>query len=548
MTPHLTDRGRWLLALSAAFLVYAVAARNLAVLVTAELVIATVVGAYLVAITRMWALESGGLRAAVVRAERRGELHRGETRTFELRLSNLSSVSFGRAVLEWRRSSGVRMADTVRVAALHGRTRVDIPIRIEAARAGRWTLHGLYGAVEDTFGLVRVATYLPVEEHIKVWPARRAAARARLPASRKRALLPHGGNLADRAGHGFELRELRDYTAGDSVRSVDWKATARRRALTVRDLEDEVVNDLVLAVDVSSTMRGGQDGSLLEHALELGQDLVHAASLRGDRIGVVSFDDRVIGRLGQGAGAAHYRRVLEHLVALPNLAGEGATEHNDADITMAVVQYALVHERLDFRRPGHRQDKLDAFAPLAELVDVPLLARWVEDRLAVEAGPLEAELAAAGLAADPPSPIRRFARVRGIELPYRAESRLGRKASGAIAAVEASVLGVRGGGVLIVVSDLSGVFEPEALDKVLALAATRRVRVVFALPFAPAYVDRLEGELEGLVHDLFTDDARARRDRLAEHLTRRGAQVVQCGPETSAAHVLAVAAVGMRRR
>ena len=71
-----------------------------------------------------------------------------------------------------------------------------------------------------------------------------------------------------RRGEGMEFHQLREYRQGDSLRQVDWKATARRQKLIARDYQDERDQQIVLMIDSGRRMRAQDDElSHFDHAL-----------------------------------------------------------------------------------------------------------------------------------------------------------------------------------------------------------------------------------------------------------------------------------------
>lgn len=94
---------------------------------------------------------------------------------------------------------------------------------------------------------------------------------------------------------GRELDGLRDYRRGDDVRLVDWKATARRGDLVVKQLVPETRQDTVVVVDAGRQMMLDVDGvqARFDQAVHAGLVVAAAALLRGDRCGFVTLDDDV---------------------------------------------------------------------------------------------------------------------------------------------------------------------------------------------------------------------------------------------------------------
>jgi uncharacterized protein (DUF58 family) len=121
-----------------------------------------------------------------------------------------------------------------------------------------------------------------------------------LPEFRSRALLPEKlsrlrqveGQVAARGpGRGTEFDSLRDYVPGDDVRSIDWRATARRTSLAVRVYRPERDRRVVLALDTGRTSAGRVgDEPRLDHSLDAALLLAALALRAGDRIDLVAQD------------------------------------------------------------------------------------------------------------------------------------------------------------------------------------------------------------------------------------------------------------------
>jgi uncharacterized protein (DUF58 family) len=95
-------------------------------------------------------------------------------------------------------------------------------------------------------------------------------------------------------GPGIEFREVRDYRAGDDVRSIDWNVTARRGSLHVKTFQEEREQSVLFLVDGSaSTLFGSGEVSKSDTIAELLALLGFAALFNNDRIGLILFTDRV---------------------------------------------------------------------------------------------------------------------------------------------------------------------------------------------------------------------------------------------------------------
>ncbi|GAC66818.1 DUF58 domain-containing protein [Gordonia soli] len=95
-------------------------------------------------------------------------------------------------------------------------------------------------------------------------------------------------------GQGTEFDSLRDYVEGDDVRSIDWRATARRRSTVVRTWQPEKDRHIVIVLDTSRTSAGRVgDVPRLDAAMDSALLLAALASHAGDRVDLIAGDRRV---------------------------------------------------------------------------------------------------------------------------------------------------------------------------------------------------------------------------------------------------------------
>lgn len=91
-----------------------------------------------------------------------------------------------------------------------------------------------------------------------------------------------------------EFERLRPYVRGDSYRHVDWRATARRRALVTREFGQESNQNILFLIDAGRTMSAESEGrSAFDQALDAAMVVGQVALRRGDRVGLLLYDDRV---------------------------------------------------------------------------------------------------------------------------------------------------------------------------------------------------------------------------------------------------------------
>jgi uncharacterized protein (DUF58 family) len=95
-------------------------------------------------------------------------------------------------------------------------------------------------------------------------------------------------------GQGTEFDSLRDYVVGDDVRSIDWRATARRSSVVVRTWRPERDRHILVVLDTGRTSAGRVgDAPRLDAAMDAALLLTALASRAGDRVDLLGYDRRV---------------------------------------------------------------------------------------------------------------------------------------------------------------------------------------------------------------------------------------------------------------
>lgn len=136
------------------------------------------------------------------------------------------------------------------------------------------------------------------------------------------------GSLRVRGGD-TDFERLRPYTRGDEPRHVDWRATARRDDLTVRQFQAESDQNVIFALDIGRAMRGQESGdtslTAIDRAMNAALLAADVALRGGDKAGLVVFDDVARTWLPPTGGRSGARKLTRAIYALD--AGLAATDH-----------------------------------------------------------------------------------------------------------------------------------------------------------------------------------------------------------------------------
>ena len=143
--------------------------------------------------------------------------------------------------------------------------------------------------IDSPLKLWQRSRMLGVTQKVKVYPNFAEVAKYTLFATDNR-LSQLGIKKHRRRGEGLSFHQLRDYRAGDALRQIDWKATARLQRLISREYQDERDQQVVFLIDCGRRMLAKDDAlSHFDHALNAVLLLSYVALRQGDAVGFFAF-------------------------------------------------------------------------------------------------------------------------------------------------------------------------------------------------------------------------------------------------------------------
>ncbi|BAU72825.1 DUF58 domain-containing protein [Metapseudomonas furukawaii] len=179
--------------------------------------------------------------------------------------------------------------DLPRRVALHPGEHTDFGYRVRPVRRGHFHFPACELQLPSPLGLWRQRRALELPGEARVYPDF-----ARLYGAQLKAvddwLSQIGVRQRPRRGLGLEFHQLRDFRDGDTLRQIDWKATARKRTPIAREYQDERDQQIVFLLDCGRRMRS-RDGDLshFDHALNASLLLSYVALRQGDAVGLATF-------------------------------------------------------------------------------------------------------------------------------------------------------------------------------------------------------------------------------------------------------------------
>ena len=184
----------------------------------------------------------------------------------------------------------------------------DVAVRMRAARRGTWAMEHLWLSWPSRLSLFEFVPRVPIEARFRVVPNIRLIQSGALTAKVVSTLFGVKENRA--IGEGSEFHQLRDFTAGMDVKSIDWKRSARKRSLLAKELRAERNHHVMLALDTGYLM-GEEVGGLpkIDHAVTAALALAWSATLGGDMVGHFAYDVRPRAFARPMAGRAAFVRM-----------------------------------------------------------------------------------------------------------------------------------------------------------------------------------------------------------------------------------------------
>ena len=154
-------------------------------------------------------------------------------------------------------------------------------------------------------------------------------------------------------GRGMDFDEVREYSPGDEVRTIDWNVTARAGRTFVKKFVEERELTLFLVVDVSASGNFGS-GALAKRdlAAEVASVLAFSAIRNSDKVGLILYTDRIERYLPPKKGRRHVLRVVRDIL-YHEPAGIGTDTVKTLDVVNQLLKRrAVVFLISDFERSG----------------------------------------------------------------------------------------------------------------------------------------------------------------------------------------------------
>jgi len=185
----------------------------------------------------------------------------------------------------------------------------ELALRLRCVRWASVEIGEVWLRSRDRIGLVQFEGRVDRRRRLRVYPTPERLRRLLSPAHTQAAT---GSELARLRAEGLEFADTRPFVPGDRVRSINWRATARRGGLVVNERHPERNADVVVFLDSFAEARTSGEGTL-EQAVRTTATVASRFLERRDRVGLVAFGG-IVRWLEPGGGLVQRYRLIDALL------------------------------------------------------------------------------------------------------------------------------------------------------------------------------------------------------------------------------------------
>lgn len=218
-----------------------------------------------------------------------------------------------------------------------------ISYSLKPTERGEYFFYDLNVFVTTPLNIIVRRFKIPAQQMVKVYPSYLSL--------RKYDLLAYSNNLSEsgnrkirKIGQSVEFEQIREYVTGDDIRTINWKATARKGGQhMVNNYMDERSQQVYCIIDKGRVMKMPFDGmTLLDYAINATLILTRVALLKQDRAGLITFSDSIGQVLPAERRAGQMNNILETLYDQKTQFGESNYEKLFALIRTRISQRSLI--------------------------------------------------------------------------------------------------------------------------------------------------------------------------------------------------------------
>lgn len=156
-------------------------------------------------------------------------------------------------------------------------------------------------------------------------------------------LFQYGLKKIRRIGHTMEFEQIKEYIPGDDIRTLNWKATAKKNSLMVNQFQDEKSQSVYMVIDKGRLMKMPFNKmSLLDYAINATLVLANVILKKHDKAGMFTFSKKVENRIAAEKRSSQMQLILENLYNIKTDFFESDFSRLYVDIKKNINQRSLI--------------------------------------------------------------------------------------------------------------------------------------------------------------------------------------------------------------
>jgi uncharacterized protein (DUF58 family) len=156
-------------------------------------------------------------------------------------------------------------------------------------------------------------------------------------------LFQYGIKKIRKIGHTMEFEQIKEYNQGDDIRTLNWKATAKKNALMVNQFQDEKSQSVYMIIDKGRVMKMPFNGlSLLDYAINATLVLSNVILKKQDKAGMFAFSKKVENRVFAERRSSQMQKMLDTLYNIKTDFFESDFSRLYTDIKKNINQRSLI--------------------------------------------------------------------------------------------------------------------------------------------------------------------------------------------------------------
>jgi uncharacterized protein (DUF58 family) len=169
----------------------------------------------------------------------------------------------------------------------------NILYKLRPVERGEYDFGRIILYVKSLLGLLKRRHNIEAEQTAPVYPSFFQMRKYEL-LSQTSIQTEHGNKRMRKIGHSMEFEQIKEYVRGDDIRSVNWKATARKGSLMVNNYTDEKSQQVYCVIDKGRLMKMPFGGlTLLDYAINSSLVLANVCLQKQDRVGLMTFANKM---------------------------------------------------------------------------------------------------------------------------------------------------------------------------------------------------------------------------------------------------------------